>query len=184
MPDYRRVRIPGATYFFTLVVNRRERLFACAAARRCLAQSLLWLREGHPFQLDAAVLLPDHIHMMLTLPAGDTDYPTRLMLLKKRFTLLARTEPKVREGWVTNRARIRGEAGFWQRRYWEHTIRDAPDFKRHLEYIFFNPVKHRLVDRVKDWPYSSFHRYVKSGTYTTGWCGDISKAVENLRAGE
>jgi putative transposase len=132
---------------------------------------MVWVRTNHPFTLDAAVLLPDHIHLLITLPLGDADYPTRIMLMKKRFTEDIRGSGLIKEGPLTMKASLRGEAGFWQRRYWEHSIRSETDYQNHLDYMMYNPVKHGLVSRVADWPHSSFHRLVLNGLYPLDWGG-------------
>jgi putative transposase len=126
-------------------------------------------RQAHPFAIDAVVVLPDHLHVLMTLPAGDADYPNRWRLIKRRFT-----DAVVKAGAPIARHR-NGELALWQRRFWEHTIRDDGDFERHVDYIHFNPVKHGLVARVRDWPYSSFHRYVRRGLLPEDWAGDLSQ---------
>jgi putative transposase len=120
--------------------------------------------------IDAIVVLPDHLHIMMALPDGDPDFSTRLSLIKRRFTdgLAAANVPAPR---LAN-----GERALWQRRFWEHTIRDEQDFARHVDYIHFNPVKHDLVTRVRDWPHSSFHRYVRLGLLPEDWGGDVPSA--------
>ena len=182
MADYRRVRVEGGTYFFTLVTNRRQPLFLLPEARRVLRHAMVQVRSSRPFTLDAAVLLPDHLHMLVTLPSGDADYATRIMLFKKRFTEIAKRCTTLCEGPVTKEAKRRGEAGFWQRRYWEHTIRNGADYEHHLDYMMFNPVKHGLVRKVADWPHSSFHHLVRRGLYSIGWGG--TKEIISMDAGE
>jgi putative transposase len=122
-------------------------------------------RRQHPFTIDAAVVLPDHLHIIV--PEGDADFSIRLSLIKRRFTTAL-----LKAGLAVAR-RPNGELSLWQRRFWEHTIRDARDFERHVDYIHFNPVKHNLVARVCDWPYSSFHRYVRRGLLPEDWAGDF-----------
>ena len=118
----------------------------------------------HSFKIDAMVVLPEHMHCIWTLPTDDADYAIRWSLIKSGFS---------REIPVTERRsksrQARGERGIWQRRYWEHLIRDDRDFERHVDYIHWNPVKHNWVKRVKDWPYSSFHKYVRLGLYPLDW---------------
>src|SRR5262249_47477880 len=113
--------------------------------------------SSHPFTIDAVVVLPDHLHMMMTLPEADRDYSNRLSLMNRRFTgaVMKSGAPIARHQ--------NGEAALWQRRFWEHTIRNDKDFGRHVDYIHFNPVRHGLVTRVRDWPHSSFHDYVRRG---------------------
>jgi len=131
----------------------------------------------HPFTLDAIVILPDHLHAIWTLPPGDADYATRWRLIKAEFS---------RGGATTERSRRRkGERGIWQRRYWEHTLRDEGDYERHCDYIHFNPVKHRHVSAVRYWPYSLFQRFVESGVYPVEWAsgkrddGDFGERGKN-----
>jgi putative transposase len=164
MVAYRRSRIPNAPYFLTVVLRDRgsrlllDHLDQLRGAFRCAA-------TAHPFQLDAVVILPDHFHLLCTLPDGDADFSARVQVLKRRFTFgLVR-------GGVKVRMNERGEADVWQHRFREHTIRDDDDFARHVAYIHFNPVKHGLVGAVRDWPHSSFHRYVRQGLVQEDWGG-------------
>ena len=124
------------------------------------------------------MILPDHLHIVMTLPAADADFPTRWRLIKRRFT----------DAVAKSRASVprhdNGEHALWQRRYWEHTIRDETDFARHVDYIHFNPVKHALVTRVRDWPHSSFHRYVRNGLLPVDWGGDVVRSGPADRWGE
>jgi putative transposase len=115
------------------------------------------------------VVLPDHLHVVMTLPPGDADFSNRWSLIKRRFT------SAVAKMGVTIARHANGEYALWQRRFWEHTIRDDTDFERHVDYIHFNPVKHRLVTRVRDWPHSSFHRYVRHGLMPEDWAGDFGQ---------
>jgi putative transposase len=123
-----------------------------------------------PFSIDAWVLMPDHLHCIWTLPDGDRDFSTRWSLIKRsvsRFAAHVALDPSARNA----SARKHRESTIWQRRFWEHQIRDELDFARHLDYIHFNPVKHGYVERVVDWPYSTFHRYVRDGVYAKDWGG-------------
>jgi len=124
-------------------------------------------RERFPFTIDAIVVLPEHLHAIMTLPEGDADFSTRWSQIKRRFT------DAVTAGGKRLARRGNGEAALWQRRFWEHTVRDDDDFERHVDYIHFNPVKHGLVGRVRDWPHSSFHRYVRQGVLPEDWAGDV-----------
>jgi putative transposase len=167
MVRYRRNFVVGGTYFFTVTLadRRSSALTDHVDVLRTAVQST---RHAHPFMVDAIVVLPDHLHVVMTLPAGDADYPNRWMLMKRRFT----------EGLAKSGASLvrRSDGGYavWQRRFWEHTIRNESDFERHVDYIHFNPVKHGLVARVGDWPHSSFHRYVRQGLLPEDWAGDVS----------
>jgi putative transposase len=165
MTAYRRSRIAGATYFFT--VNLADRRLSLLTARIDLLRSAFrYTRDRHPFTIDAVVVLPDHLHAMWTLPEGDGDFATRWRLIKSMFSRgLPPAEP------VSASRSGKKERGIWQRRYWEHTIRDDDDFARHIDYIHFNPVKHGHVEHVADWPHSSFHRMLRLGFYPPSWGG-------------
>jgi putative transposase len=135
------------------------------------------VQRRHPFTIDAMVVLPDHLHTVWTMPEGDADFATRWRLIKSAFSRRLPAGERISD----SRAG-KGERGIWQRRYWEHTIRDESDFVRHIDYIHINPVKHGLVTRVRDWPYSSFHRMAKLGVYREDWAGDV--ADEGAHFGE
>jgi len=162
MVHYRRNRVPGGTYFFTATLADRhsriliEHIDDLRAAFRAV-------RRERPFQIDAVVILPDHLHTVWTLPENDLDYPARWRAIKSQFT------HRVRKRGVPLKTNSKGEYALWQRRYWEHTIRDEDDLRKHVDYIHYNPVKHGLVSRVTDWPYSSFHRYVRRGWLSQDW---------------
>ena len=163
---YRRAFLPGGSFFFTLVMEGRRPIFASAEAVDVLREAFRSVRLSRPFELDAMVVLPDHLHCIWTLPPGDADFATRWRLVKTWFT--KHCDPALRL--VPNRSRIaRNEQALWQHRYWEHMLRDETDFARHVEYIHFNPVKHGLALSAMDWPYSSFHRYVEAGVYPPDW---------------
>ena len=124
------------------------------------------VRRNHPFIIHGWVVLPDHLHCVIELPTGDTDFALRWRLIKAGFSM---TLPKKERRNAARRRR--GERGIWQRRYWEHHIRDEQDYRAHMDYLHFNPVKHGLVERVADWPYSTFHHLVEKGTYPPDWAG-------------
>jgi putative transposase len=167
MTDYRRDFLAGGAFFFTVnLADRRLRLLT--EQIESLRTAFREIRGQHPFKIDAMVVLPDHLHTVWTLPEGDADFATRWRLIKSAFS---RSLPAAEL--ISNSRAAKGERGIWQRRYWEHTIRDARDFARHVDYIHINPVKHRLVTRVKDWPYSSFHRMVRLGIVPEDWAGDV-----------
>jgi len=170
MANYRRAWVPGGTFFFTVVTHRRRAIFTDAIARQFLRTAFQEVQERRPFQIDAIVLLPDHLHCVWSLPPDDADYPTRWRQIKKRFTqqYLARGFP---EAALSVGRKRQGDRGVWQRRYYEHTVRDEEDLKHCIDYLHLNPVKHRLVERVRDWPWSSFHRYVRLGEYPIDWGG-------------
>ena len=160
---YRRALVPGGTYFFTVNLLDRDRSLLVDHID-VLRTAIKAVRAKHPFEIDAWVVLPDHLHALWTLPAGDGDYPTRWALIKAGFSRgLSRHEP------IGRSRRTKGERGIWQRRYWEHTIRDETDLERHASYIHYNPVKHGHVRRVRDWPHSTFHRDVARGIYPADW---------------
>jgi putative transposase len=168
---YRRVFIPGASYFFTLVTHERSPIFADSAAVDLYRRTVRQVQVARPFTLEAEVILPDHIHLLCTLPDADTDYPTRVRLIKTAFTrALLRRRQDLR---VRSSSRIaKGEQAVWQRRYWEHAIRDEKDFQVHLDYIHINPVKHGLVAAARDWPHSTFLGWVERGAYDPWWGSD------------
>jgi putative transposase len=167
MSRYRRAKIAGGTYFFTLTLaDRSSDLLVRHIDRfRNIYRSV---QERRPFETVAICVLPDHLHAILSLPDGDADFATRWNLIKSGFSrgLPAATSRSASKT-------MRREKGIWQRRYWEHAIRDDADLARHVDYIYFNPVKHGLVTRVSDWPHSSFHRHVKGGLLSLDWGGDI-----------
>jgi len=148
------------------LVDRRSR--ALVEHVVVLREVLRRVRRERPFQMQAVVVLPDHPHTVWTLPKDDNDYPARWRAIKSRFTRV------VRECGVSLTPNAKGEYDLWQRRYWEHTIRDEDDLQRHVDYIHCNPVKHGLVKRVADWPYSSFHRYVRLGRLSPDWGFDLA----------
>ena len=167
MTNNRRNHIAGATYFFTVnLAERRSRLLT--EQIDLLRAAFRETRANHPFGIEAIVVLPDHLHAIWSLPESDRNDATRWRLIKAHFS---RALPK---GERISPSRLsKGERGIWQRRYWEHTLRDERDFARHADYIHFNPVKHGQVTRVVDWPHSSFHRMVRLGVYPADWGGDM-----------
>ena len=169
MSNYRRNR-HGQTYFFTVVTDHRRPILTTELGRSALRKAIRETRQETPFNILAIVLLPDHLHTIWEMPHGDTDYSTRWKTIKTRFTKIWR-----KRGGSTNprsqSRQIRGEHGVWQRRFFEHTCRDEEDLNRCIDYVHVNPLRHGLVDRVSDWPWSSFHRYVKIGSYSVDWGG-------------
>jgi len=168
MSRYRRVKIGGGTFFFTLALADRSSDLLVREMDR-LRRSYALVQEQLPFETAAICILPDHIHALWILPAGDAYYSSRWSLFKSGFS---RGLPPAHTRSVSKMAKR--EKGIWQRRYWEHAIRDDADFERHVDYIHYNPVKHGLVSRVADWPYSSFHRFVAGGMLPADWAGDAS----------
>ena len=170
MVRYRRNRLQGGTYFFTVALaDRRSTLLIDHVV--ALRAAFRVARQERSFAIDAAVILPDHLHVMFTLPQDDADFVARWRRIKGNFStrLLAAGTPM--------RRRTNGELLRWQRRYWEHTIRNDRDFARHVDYIHYNPIKHGLVARVRDWPHSSFHLYVRRGVLPKDWAGDIREGA-------
>jgi putative transposase len=170
MVRYRRNFVPGGTYFFTVTLADRTSS-ALVHHVDALRKAFRIARHERPFTIDAIVILPEHLHAIWTLPSGDSDFSGRWKRIKAYFT-----HRLVAAGVPVERHR-NGEYALWQRRFWEHTIRNEIDFERHVDYVHFNPVKHRLVSRVRDWPYSSFHVYVRRGLLPADWAGDIEEAM-------
>jgi len=164
--QYRRFYTPGGTYFFTLVTYRRRNLFFNTQRKDLLLESINDVQKRHPFSLTAWVILPNHIHCIWTLPENDFDFSTRWRLIKSTFTRKFTDKPQ--EKLSVSRLK-KGEQGVWQRRFWEHQIRDENDFKQHLDYIHYNPVKHRYVNSPINWPHSSFHKFVEENIYPPDW---------------
>jgi putative transposase len=169
MSDYRRVRVSGGCYFFTVVTYQRRPLFGDAHHVGLLRQGLAWTKVRRPFAIDAVVILPDHLHCVWRLPAGDADFSGRWRMIKQ-FVSKRIDAPLT----------TRGEKLIWQRRFWEHLVRDEEDWRRHVDYIHFNPVKHGLAAAPGDWPYSSFSRAVDKGWYTPDWGQTEPEALRNM----
>jgi putative transposase len=165
MTNYRRYRLKGGCYFFTVALaERRSRLLT--ENIQGLRAAFREVKQAHPFTMEAIVILPDHLHCIWMLSEGDDDFSTRWRQIKAAFSRqLPKTERR-------SQSRLnRGERGIWQRRFWEHAIRGDADYQRHVDYIHYNPVKHGYVTRVVDWRYSSFHRFEKMGLYSSDWDG-------------
>ena len=167
---YRRAVREGGMFFFTIVTYNRRPIFLNPANVDLLRHSFRQVKLRHPFIIEAAVIMPDHLHCVLTLPLGDSDFSTRLRLIKKRFSMQFAEESKQT---LSESRKNKSEVMVWQRRFWEHLTRDETDLRRHVEYIHYNPVKHGLTASPKEWPYSSFHRYVRQGKYTDDWGGHL-----------
>jgi putative transposase len=166
MPRYIRAKIKGSVFFFTVVLAERRSDLLVAEINR-FRETYRMIQQRRSFETIAICILPDHIHAVWALPEGDGDFSTRWSLIKSGFSrgLDPRSQSASKVG--------KREKGIWQRRFWEHTIRDDSDLERHIDYIHFNPVKHGHVTRVADWPYSSFHRYVQRGLLAADWGGDM-----------
>jgi putative transposase len=166
MSRYRRARIEGGVFFFTVTLADRSSDLLVRHIER-LRRIYALVQQRQPFETVAICILPDHIHAIWQLPANDSYFPLRWSLIKSGFSRgLAIDVPR------TASKAVKRERGLWQRRYWEHAIRNDADFERHIDYIHFNPVKHGLVSRVSDWPYSSFKQYVERGDLPADWGGD------------
>jgi putative transposase len=167
MPNYRRAWTSGGCFFFTVVTYRRRADLCDGAIRHALRDAIRRVRESRPFRIEAWVLLPDHLHCVWTLPEGDADFSIRWRLIKTLVTRQLRT--------TNSRVSVRSirpkrqEGDLWQRRYWEHRIRDEADFNSHCDYIHYNPVKHGLCAAPLHWPYSTFHRFVQQKKYPAEW---------------
>ena len=168
MPNFRRSFVEGGTYFFTLVTHERRPMLTTELGRQVLREAIQSEQAHSSIELVASVLLPDHLHMIWTLPNGDDDYPRRWQRIKSEFSrqYLRRggTEVEVSDG-----RKKKGDRGIWQARYWEHTIRDSDDFDRCLDYIHWNPVKHGYVSTPSQYPWSTFQTFVDLGVYDINW---------------
>ena len=169
MPNYIRAFRPGGTFFLTAITERRAPVFAAESARAMLHAAFDFCRGYHPFTLDAIVLLPDHLHMLMTLPEGDANFSLRMTILKSQFTRLYLAAGGLEQPRSASRERQESHA-VWQKRFWEHTIRDQTDLNRHFDYIHYNPVKHKHARCAHAWPHSSFHRFVAENRYDARWC--------------
>ncbi len=164
--QYRRAKIPGATYFFTVVTHNRQPILCHPENVDLLRNALRQVMQQRPFKIDAFVLLPNHLHCIWTLPEADADFSTRWRLIKSNFSRQCHNQY---QGKISASRQKKREKAVWQRRFWEHQIRDQQDFNNHVDYIHYNPVHHGLVLSSKDWQYSSFHRYVQKGIYDAMW---------------
>ena len=173
MSYYRRVKENGGTFFFTVALSNRESdLLVEYIDYFKFAYRQVW--QDYPFELIAVCVLPDHIHAVWSLPSNDCDYSLRWQLIKRYFSrhfdvIKTRSKSKIKHR----------EKGIWQRRFWEHKIRDEQDLQRHIDYVHFNPVKHGYVKQVCDWQYSSFHRYVRLGLLPKNWGGSEELLLKN-----
>jgi putative transposase len=177
MSDFRRFYVPGGSFFFTVVTERRAPILCLDDSRVLLRKAIMECRRRWPFRIDAFVLLDDQLHAIWTLPEGDSRYPTRWGWIKKEFTKAYLASGGNEQ--TVSRSRLRQRRrGVLQRRYWDHALRDEHDYARHFDYIHYNPVKHGVVESVRDWPYSSFHRWVRLGVYPPHWGSKINGALE------
>jgi len=167
MPDYRRAYVAGGTFFFTVTTFERRPILTEGRYRSALRLAINDVRKRLPFESIAWVLLPDHLHTIWRLPDTEANFSLRWSLIKQRVTRectgLTRNAP------TTESRQRRNEGTIWQRRFWEHVIRDDTDFRNHIDYIHYNPVKHGYVVQPSDWPYSTFHQFVRKGIYPADW---------------
>jgi len=175
--NYRRSLIPGGTYFFTITLqNRKSRLLVDRI--HLFKKAVQRVKEQHPFKIKAYVVLPEHLHMIWELPKGDSNYSQRWKKIKALFS------KSIHKSGLEISKTKHNEYCLWQRRFWEHTIKDMLDFENHVNYIHYNPIKHGLVDDLHDWPYSSFHHYVQSGLISENWGTSGLKDVDRFCFGE
>ena len=183
MSEYRRVKIKGGTYFFTVVTFDRQPFLTRDHIRQALREAIMTVRQSLPFAIEGWVLLPDHLHTIWTLPEGDANYGARWAVIKRAVT--TRWSSTIGNiGKVSASRKKRQEGGFWQRRFWEHAIRDDKDSQRHMDYLHFNPMKHGYAKNVADWPYSTFHRLVVQGIYPANWGGNGCESMKAEDFGE
>jgi putative transposase len=164
--EYRRSKTPNATYFFTVVTDKRRKILCEPENIDLLRKAFRYGMQNHHFKIDAIAILPDHLHCIWTLPENDADFSTRWRLIKSYFSRYCNLDY---QGKVSDSRQKKAEKAVWQRRFWEHQIRDDDDFINHLNYIHYNPVRHGLTMAPKDWPFSSFSRYVEKGFYDELW---------------
>jgi putative transposase len=177
MPRSIRSFVPGGTYFFTVSLADRESHMLVREIQR-LRTAYAAVQSRYPFETRAICVLPDHLHTVWQLPEGDADFPLRWQQIKSGFSEGLPASANTSESQAARR-----ERGIWQRRFWEHQIRDADDLVRHVDYVHFNPVKHGCAKQVRDWPFSSFHRWVRRGELPAKW-GLVEAAGNGGRFGE
>lgn len=183
MPEYRRIKVKGGTYFFTVVTYRRLPVLIKEQVRAALREGIQEVRESLPFIIEAWVLLPDHLHTIWTLPENDDNFASRWGVIKRIVSKRCGSLEGIERS-ISDSHGKRGEERIWQRRFWDHLIRDELDLQCHLHYLHWNPVKHGYVKRVIDWPYSTFHRFVAKGVYPSDWGGVNDDETANMNFGE
>jgi len=175
MSRYKRLRQRGGCYFFTVVTYQRFPYFRNNANIERLRKAISHVKHRKPFHIDGIVILPDHIHCVWWLPDNDSDNSSRWAQIKRRFSM-SLDESEKREF----SRKVRRERAIWQPRFWEHLIVDDEDWRRHMDYIHYNPVKHGLVRKVSKWPYSSFSRCIQRGWYLQEWGDSVAEDVINM----
>jgi len=181
MSAYRRWMIPGETYFFTVVAYRRRRIFDREENIRLLGDAMRSVRAKFPFRTIATVVLPDHLHCLWSLPRGDADFSTRWKRIKRDFTVQLLGEGnESKDNLVSPERRARGERGVWQRRFWEHVVRDDEELESFCDYIHYNPVKNGYATSPAGWQWSTFARFVASGHYPPDWGRTLPASVDKV----
>jgi len=183
MPEYRRALIKGGIYFLTLVTYQRREIFSLPSARAFLYAAIRQTNQHHPFDEIAYCILPDHIHLIWQLPENDSNYSTRVSVMKRHFSKKYVEEFGLPIPKDASRSKRR-EVTLWQRRFWEHYIRDEEDLHHHIDYVHYNPVKHGWVNRVRDWADSSFHKFVITGNYDLDWGDNYTVVDQQHQFGE
>lgn len=183
MPQYRRIKIKGGSYFFTVVTFGRQPILTGEHVRIALREGIQEVRQSLPFTIEAWVLLPDHLHTIWTLPDNDDNFASRWAVIKRIVSKHSASQNVVGRP-ISDSHKKRGEERIWQRRFWEHLIRDELDLHRHIDYIHWNPVKHGYVKRAIDWPYSTFHQFVNKGFYLADWGGVDEDDKADMNFGE
>ena len=168
MPNYKRPKIAGGTYFITQVTHKREPWLCTETARQAIKQAIKKVKKKYPFTIEAFILLPDHFHCIWTLPPEDADFSMRLRLIKSQVTRHYKQQTEIKQP-INESRQKRKEKNLWQRRFWEHLIRDERDFQNHCDYIHYNPVKHGLCKTPQEWKYSTIHRFIAQGIYPIDW---------------
>jgi len=170
MRTYIRAKLKGGVYFFTVNLAERHNNSLLITHVDLLREAFRHTKQNHPFEMEACVILPEHLHCIWRLPEADNDFSTRWRLIKSYFSRHVLTGER-----ISNSRKRKQERGIWQRRFWEHLIRDDKDYQQHFDYIHYNPVKHGYVRQAKDWPYSSFHLWVKRKVYLEHWAINLNK---------
>ncbi len=183
MTGYRRAIFEGGYYFFTVVTHKRWKIFHNEKTKHLLKSAFHHAKQKHPFETIAMCLLPDHLHCIWKLPEGDADFSIRWSTIKSTFTTLYLSENS-KESPVSASRKSKRERGVWQRRFWEHQIRDETDLHRHVNYIHYNPLKHGLVKTLDDWPWSTYHKFVHEGFYGKANWDTIVQTIDGITAGE
>jgi REP-associated tyrosine transposase len=183
MPEYRRIKVKGGTYFFTVATHGRRPILTHDQVRGALREGIQEVRQSVPFSIDAWVLLPDHLHAIWMLPENDDNFASRWAVIKRIVSKRCAALDGIGGSIIDSQGK-RGENRVWQRRFWDHLIRDEKDLQSHLDYIHWNPVKHDYVKRVIDWPHSTFHRFVAKGIYPPDWGGVSDEETVDMKFGE